>query len=107
LDLWRRAEPDGRAYLVEHPREALALANGKAVASVDARLGPAGNEVCASLDLLRRSALRMRRRVRDGLGEVPAEGVAVLSTARRRTATDCAEALGELESWLKSRGGAS
>jgi hypothetical protein len=101
IDLWRRApDPEARQFVLEQPAEALRLARGKPEAQLDVRLGPAGEEVRTVLEQLRRSALRLARRVRDGIGPLPAEGRAVLDEARRKTTGEITPALEALGAWL-------
>jgi len=108
LELWRRA-PDGEArrYLCEHPREALARVHGTQQAPLDPRLGEAGRQLLDSLLALRAVSLRLSRRLRDGLGELPAQGVRVLAEAKQQAAQDCQAALGAVTSWLRRAGGES
>ncbi|MCP3960749.1 MAG: ParB N-terminal domain-containing protein [bacterium] len=106
VDLWRRApDPEARQYVIEHPREALELAQGRAEKTQDARLGVAGAEVLGALVAMRRTSLRLARRLRDGPGELPPEGIAVLTSAHAKAHADCNDTLGELDAWLKSQGG--
>lgn len=101
VDLWRRAaEPEARQFLLEQPAEALRLARGQPEAQVDVRLGKAGEEVRSVLEQLRRGSLRLARRVRDGVGPLPPEGVAVLAEARRKTQAEVDPAMAALETWL-------
>ncbi len=107
VDLWRRA-PDSTArhFVLGQPREALRLARGKPEAVRDLRLGAAGEEVRTALEILRRTSLRMVRRLRDGLGEVAPEGRLLLADAHEKAGADCRAALGELGQWLAVVGGA-
>jgi hypothetical protein len=108
VDLWRLApDPEARQYVIEHPREALELAHGRTEKTRDARLGVAGVQALGTLVAMRRTSLRLARRLRDGLGELPPEGVAVLAAAHTKAHADCNDALGELDAWLKSQGGPS
>ena len=101
IDLWRRAtDCDARQYVLEHPREAIRRSRSGHERPVDARLGEAGGQLLEGLLVLRQASLRMRRRLRDGLGELPSEGVRVLATARDRAEDDCVTALGEVRTWL-------
>lgn len=101
VDLWRRApEPEARRFLLEQPVEALRIARGELEALVDVRLGKAGEEVRSVLETLRRASLRLARRVRDGVGPLPPEGIALLADARRTTAAEVDQALRTLDAWL-------
>jgi ParB-like chromosome segregation protein Spo0J len=101
IELWRRApDPEARRFVLAHPQEALRLARGKPLTPQDVRLGAAGEEVLRSLDILRRTSLRLARRLRDGLGELAPEGRKLLGEAHQRTHEDCHSALGDLGRWL-------
>jgi hypothetical protein len=105
IDLWRRA-PDGEArrFVLTQPQEALRLARGKPESTQDLRLGAAGEEVLTALDILRRTSLRMMRRLREGLGEVAPGGRARLAEVHGKAGADSKEALGQLGLWLISSG---
>jgi ParB family transcriptional regulator, chromosome partitioning protein len=101
LDLWRKApDPEAQRFLLEHPHEALKLARGVGVPSVDPRLGAAGEQALRSLEVLRRAANRLNQRLREGLGKLSPEGVELLDRARVRATEDSVDALGQLEAWL-------
>ncbi len=106
VDLWRRGtDCEARRYVMEHPREAIRRVRAGRERPVDARLGEAGRELLESLLVVRQAGLRMHRRLRDGLGELPTEGVNVLSAARDRAEDDCVTALREVRGWLSRSGG--
>jgi ParB-like chromosome segregation protein Spo0J len=108
VDLWRRApDPESRRYLIDHPQDAIRRARGKPDEPVDPRLGQAGRQALEGMTALRQTSLRLLRRLRDGLGDLPPEGVAVLAEARRRAAEDSRSALEAVEGWLSKQGGAS
>lgn len=101
IELWRRApDPEARRFVLAQPQEALRLAGGKPLTTQDVRLGVAGEEVLRSLDILRRTSLRLARRLRDGLGELAPDGRDLLRQAHQRAQEDCHGALGELGRWL-------
>lgn len=101
IELWRRApDPEARRFVLTHPQEALRLARGKPLTPQDVRLGAAGEEVLRSLDILRRTSLRLARRLRDGLGELAPKGRKLLGEAHQRAQEDCHGALGDLGRWL-------
>lgn len=106
-ELWQRApDPEARGFLLAHPREALDRAQKKPVPPVDPRLGAAGQELVAGLVSMRRLCLRLLRRLRDGLGELPPEGVVQIVRARAQADEDCRLLLREVSSWtVKARGG--
>lgn len=106
VDLWRLApDPEAQQYVLEHPRASLELARGKNAKARDARLGVAGSEALGAMVALRRTSLRLARRLRDGLGELPPEGVAVLAAAHEQTRTDCDDTLDAVAAWLQAQGG--
>lgn len=101
VELWRRTtDPEARQYLLAHPRAALELAGGKQKAPVDPRLGEAGRQLLGALVTLAQVALRARRRVDDGLGALPAEGLAALRKARDEAGELCESALDAVKHWL-------
>jgi len=107
-ELWRRApDPESRGFVLAHPREALERARKTPAPSVDPRLGAAGQELVAGLVSLRRLCLRLLRRLRDGLGELPPEGVAQIARARAQAEEDSRLLLHELSAWTvkTNRGG--
>ncbi len=107
-ELWQRApDPESRGFLLAHPREALERARKKPKPPVDPRLGAAGQELVAGLVSLRRLCLRLLRRLQDGLGEIPPEGVTQIVRARAQADEDSRLLLHEVSAWTinASRGG--
>jgi hypothetical protein len=108
VELWQRApDPDSQRYLLEHPREALRLAQGGDAACEDPRLGKAGRDLLASLLSLRRLALRVQSRAGEGLGELPPEALAQLGKVTARAEADCRAALDAVAARVRAAGGAS
>lgn len=106
IELWRRArEPQARQYLLDHPRAALSLARGRAVAPADPRLGEAAGRLCSELATLCRVSLRVRRCIDEGLVTPGPEGLGVLRRAQREAAELCNAALSAVEWWLSTQGG--
>ncbi len=106
-ELWQRApDPESRGFLLAHPREALERARTKPKPPVDPRLGAAGQELVAGLVSMRRLCLRLLRRLQDGLGEIPPEGVIRIVHARAQADEDCRLLLHEVSAWtVKANGG--
>ncbi len=105
-ELWQRApDPESRGFLLAHPIEALERARNKPVAPVDPRLGAAGQELLAGLVSMRRLCLRLLRRLRDGLGELPPAGVAQIVRARAQAEEDSRLLLDEVSTWTAKSGG--
>ncbi len=106
-ELWQRApDPESRSFLLAHPRQALERARKPPKPPVDPRLGAAGQELLAGLVSLRRLCLRLLRRLRDGLGELPPEGVAQIVRARAQAEEDSRMLLHEISAWtVKASGG--
>ena len=101
VDLWVKApSTDVRSWLIAHPVESLKTARARPEASLDIRLGPAGEEAHRCLETMRRCALRVGHRIREGLGEIGPDGRAVLASAGTRARVDTASALAELDAWL-------
>jgi len=104
--LWQTApDPDARAWVLAHPKEAIERVHSKAEGSSDPRLGPTGEAVYRGLVALRRVSLHLFRRVEHGLGTLDAAGLAVLQRAHRLAVTDSAEALSRVETLLGGRDG--
>lgn len=104
--LWQSApDPDARAWVLAHPKEALAQARGTSKESSDPRLGPNGEALHRGLMTLRRISLHLARRAQQGLGVLDAEGVAVLRHAHQLAVTDSAEALARVDTLLGGRDG--
>lgn len=106
VGLWQRA-PDAQArqYLLEQPADAIRQAQSVPDAPVDPRLGTAGQEMLAGLVALQQVSLRVARRVKQGLGQLPPEGIRMLFKARERADEECRLALGHVASWLDAVGG--
>ena len=106
-ELWQRApNPESRDFLLAHPREALERAREKPVPPVDPRLGEAAQELVAGLVSMRRLCLRLLRRLRDGLGELPPEGVTQIVHVRAQAEEDSRLLLAEVSAWtVKASGG--
>jgi len=68
------------------------------------RLGKAGEEVRTGLEVLRRTALRLARRVRDGVGPIAPEGIRLLADALRSTSAEVEQALHAIDGWLRGGG---
>jgi ParB-like chromosome segregation protein Spo0J len=101
IDLWRRAsDGEARQYLLDHPKAALELARGERPEPADPRLGEAARQLQTTLVALAQLALRARRRVDDGLGAVPADGLRLLAKARRDADELCGSALDAVRHWL-------
>jgi len=106
VGLWRRApDPQARQYLIDHPKDALCRARGQPAEPNDPRLGQAGQKLLCGLTALRQASLRILRRLRDGLGDLPPEGVAVLAEARRQADRDTRSALRSARQWISNQGG--
>jgi len=102
VELWQRApDPAARSFVLEHPTEAIRRAREKPEAPMDPRLGIAGQELLAGLVGMRRQSLRLLRRLRDGLGEMPPEGVALIAKAWRKAREDSEEFLREVQAWTE------
>lgn len=101
VELWRRTtDPEARQYLLAHPKAALVLARGKQQTPADPRLGEAGRQLLGSLLTMAQVALRARRRIDDGLGAIPAEGLAVLRKSGDEAGKLCGSALDAVKHWL-------
>ncbi len=104
--LWQTApDPDARAWVLAHPKEAIERVRGKTEESSDPRLGPNGEVVYRGLVTLRRVSLHLIRRVQQGLGALDPEGRTVLEGAHQLAVTDSTEALDRVETALGGRDG--
>ena len=98
LELWRKAtDAEVRAYLLQHPGDAVQRAKSAGQQAVDARLGKRGNEVARALTALRQISIGIERRVGEGLGELPPEGVQALDTLYRTAQAAVRAAMARLE----------
>jgi hypothetical protein len=100
-DLFRRA-PDSvaRAYVLDHPADTLVLARRKAEKPGDPRLTEAGQELLTSLTTHRQISLRIARRAREGLGELPPDVAGLLGEAMLAAERDAAHAIAAARSCL-------
>lgn len=106
VELWQRApDPAARCYLLDHPAEAVRRSRKPPESPLDPRLGTAGRELVKGLMALQQVSLRIQRRVKDGLGEVPPAGRQLVQQAQHRAADSCRAALDEVASWLDAEGG--
>jgi ParB family transcriptional regulator, chromosome partitioning protein len=106
ISLWQQAvDSEARAYVLSHPKEALARAEQGLREPLDPRLGEPGRRLMTGLQMLGEVSLRVEGRIRAGLGELPAEGVALIERAARRAEELCGTALGAVKGWLKPRSG--
>lgn len=93
-DLYRLApDPIARAYVVDHPADALERARRRVERKLDPRLGPAGQELFAALTALRQLGLRVVRAAGVGLGALPHDAVTQLATATAAAKRDCTAAI--------------
>lgn len=105
IDLWRRAgDPEARQYVLEHPRDVLARARACSEEAVDVQLGPGARQVVSCLVGLAHLSLRIERRVREGLGALPPEGVELIARVRHRAAQHGGAALDAVAKWLTNQG---
>jgi len=106
VELWQQApDAEARQYLLEQPADAIRQARSVPEAPVDPRLGTAGQELLAGLVALQQMSLRVVRRVKHGLGELPPEGVGMLSKAREQADEHCRLALRHVELFVDAVGG--
>ena len=106
MELWQRApDPQSRRWLLEHPADAVRRARSTPATTRDPRLGKAGQELVVSLDILRRTSLRVGLRVREGLGELVPEGRQLLAEATERARSDSQAALLAVTDWLAAAEG--
>ena len=99
-ELWQRApNPESRSFLLAHPREALERVRKNPRTPVDPRLGAAGQELLDGLVGMRRLCLRLLRRLHDGMGEIPPEGVVQIVRARAQAEEDSRLLLRQVLAW--------
>ena len=107
VDLWRKApDPEARKWVMAHPQDAIRHTQGGLPTKSDARLGLAGAELLRELVVLRHAGQRVLRRIRDGVGDPPIEGVRILAEARAGASAECARALEQVRTWAAERGAA-
>jgi hypothetical protein len=98
---YRRAlTPEARRFVLEHPREALALALAEAEPRRDARLGEAGQAVADALALLEQVAVRSVRKLRAGVETLTPDGAEVIGIALSRAEGRCSDFFAGTKTWL-------
>lgn len=101
VDLWRRTtDPEARQYLLEQPGDALRRARGEHQEDGDPRLTAAARALLRNLSTLTLSSLRIERRLRDGLGELPPEAVDIIATEHDRATRQTQVALSVVATWI-------
>jgi len=95
-DLWRRAEDrEARQYLLDNPRGAVELFRAGSGGAIDPRLGEAGSLLVRDLAIVEQVCLRVVRRLREGLGEVPEDGLRLVREAAASAEQACQSAIKE------------
>ncbi|MDI6773488.1 MAG: ParB/RepB/Spo0J family partition protein [bacterium] len=103
VHLWSRAEdPEARQYLLDNPRGAIELSRAASGCAADPRLGEAGSGLLRDLVMVQQVILRLTRRLREGLGAVPDEGLCLLREAASRAQQAWRSALRETQKRLQS-----
>jgi ParB-like chromosome segregation protein Spo0J len=106
VELWRRArDPAARAWVVEHPREALRQARGEAAPESPSAVTGPGQELLRALGALSVVSRRIRGEVEAGLGEVRAEVATRIVAAARGAEKESRQALEAVNRWTVSHGG--
>lgn len=101
----RTTDPVAREYLLDHPAEAVARARGRQVESADPRLSDAARRLVHLLRGLCSLSLQVFRRLEEGLGELPPDGIDVVAEAQRLASSHCERALGAVEQWVEGAAG--
>lgn len=96
--------PEARRFVLEHPREALALAREDAAARVDPRLGEASQVIADALIALEHVAVKHVRKLRTGVECLGPDGVTAIETALRRAESRCGDLFGAVRTWLARPG---
>lgn len=96
----RALVPEARRFVLEHPRQALALARQDAEARVDPRLGEASQVVADALAALEHLAVKHMRKLRSGVERLGPDGTAAIEAALRRAEGRCGELFGAVRTWL-------
>jgi ParB-like chromosome segregation protein Spo0J len=97
----RTTDPVARDYLLDHPADAVARARGRHEAPVDPRLSETARALVHALSGLCSLSLQVWRRLEDGLGALPPEGIDVVADAQRQAAVHCERALGAVARWVQ------
>lgn len=101
VELWQRApDAEARRYLLCNPQAALALARGEGERSAEPRLSDGGRQLVGWLERMSQLALRARRQLREGVGALPVEGLALITRAHGEADQLCRSALDEIAQWL-------
>ncbi len=106
IDLWRRAtDPEARAYLLEHPTDALRRARGRQGEAEDPRLSAPARALLGAVVALSVAGLRLEQAIEGAVGRESAEGLALVVARQREAAEHSRRAVEGLEGWIQSQGG--
>jgi hypothetical protein len=107
IELWRRAPDEtARRFVLSHPDEALAVAQGsEGERTQDPRLNPRAQQAWRSLRIQRAAADRLRMRCEEGIGPLETEACNVLARALLEAREATRQAWHALESLVSSPAG--
>jgi ParB-like chromosome segregation protein Spo0J len=101
----RTSDPVAREYLFDHPADAVARARRRDETSADPRLTEPARALVHVLGGLCSLSVQAWRRVDEGLGALPPDGVDVVAEAHRQASAQCGRALGAVEQWVQGAAG--
>lgn len=106
IELWSRTtDPEARRYLLDHPGDAVERARSEPAEATDPRLGEAARQLVSALCTLTGVGVRVQRRIADGIGALPSEGLAVVDSRHRQAAEQCAAAFEAVDGWVRTNRG--
>lgn len=101
IELWTRAtDPVARDYVLAHPAAAVARARGLHEQAADPRLSEAARTLVRSLRGLCSLSLQVRRRLEEGIGALPPDGIDVIAEAQHQADEQCQRALDAVGQWI-------
>jgi ParB-like chromosome segregation protein Spo0J len=94
VQVWQQArDPAARHFVLDQPRQAIAQARSPQTEDRDPRLTEPAEQLQRGLLILRQVSLRLQRRIQDGVGVLPPEGLQVLVRTANDAESDCRAAL--------------
>lgn len=101
IDLWRRTtDAEARAYLLDHPRDALGRLRGHHEEKVDPRWSDSTRTLLTAVSALSVASLRLEQAIEKAQGHQQAEAFALITTRRGEAEARSRRALETLDRWI-------